>query len=197
MDVGVRGEREEVHAALDNALGLLHHLAFGDPDGGFRDGDGEVVDLDAVELLDIDLDRIIFLVREAQCDAAVAGDGLAQDVVLEAAQREIAFGQEVAAATGGVRVSEEEYQQLQEKISESGKNQQEYILSCVLEKQIVNTDGIKELIPELKRIGNNLNQIAKRCNEGGMLPSEAEVRKHGEELNKVWQSLRRYLQRRA
>ena len=24
-----------------------------------------------------------------------------------------------------------------------------------------------------------------------------EVRKHGEELNKVWQSLRRYLQRRA
>ena len=95
------------------------------------------------------------------------------------------------------RVSEEEYQQLQEKISESGKNQQEYILSCVLEKQIVNTDGIKELLPELKRIGNNLNQIAKRCNEGGMLPSEAEVRKHGEELNKVWQSLRRYLQRRA
>ena len=73
------------------------------------------------------------------------------------------------------RVSEEEYQQLQEKISESGKNQQEYILSCVLEKQIVNMDGIKELIPELKRIGNNLNQIAKRCNEGGMLPSEAEV----------------------
>ena len=95
------------------------------------------------------------------------------------------------------RVSEEEYRQLQEKILESGKNQQEYILSCVLEKQIVNTDGIKELIPELKRIGNNLNQIAKRCNEGGMLPSEAEVRKHGEELNKVWQSLRRYLQRRA
>lgn len=44
------------------------------------------------------------------------------------------------------RVSEEEYQQLQEKISESGKNQQEYILSCVLEKQIVNTDGIKELL---------------------------------------------------
>ena len=64
------------------------------------------------------------------------------------------------------RVSEEEYQQLQEKISESGKNQQEYILSCVLEKQIVNTDGIKELLPELKRIGNNLNQIAKRCGEG-------------------------------
>ena len=95
------------------------------------------------------------------------------------------------------RVNEEEYQKLQERVQESGKNQQEYILSCVLEKQIVNTDGIKELIPELKRIGNNLNQIAKRCNEGGVLPSEAEVREQGEELKQVWQLLRRYLQRQA
>ena len=95
------------------------------------------------------------------------------------------------------RVNEEEYQKLQERVQESGKNQQEYILSCVLDKKIVNTDGIKELIPELKRIVNNLNQIAKRCNEGGVLPSEAEVREQGEELKQVWQLLRRYLQRQA
>ena len=95
------------------------------------------------------------------------------------------------------RVNEEEYQKLQERVQESGKNQQEYILSCVLDKKIVNTDGIKEIIPELKRIGNNLNQIAKRCNEGGVLPSEAEVREQGEELKQVWQLLRRYLQRQA
>ena len=95
------------------------------------------------------------------------------------------------------RVNEEEYQKLQERVQESGKNQQEYILSCVLDKKIVNADGIKELIPELKRIGNNLNQIAKRCNEGGVLPSEAEVREQGEELKQVWQLLRRYLQRQA
>ena len=95
------------------------------------------------------------------------------------------------------RVNEEEYQKLQERVQESGKNQQEYILSCVLDKKIVNTDGIKELIPELKRIGNNLNPIAKRCNEGGVLPSEAEVREQGEELKQVWQLLRRYLQRQA
>ena len=95
------------------------------------------------------------------------------------------------------RVNEEEYQKLQERVQESGKNQQEYILSCVLDKKIVNTDGIKEVIPELKRIGNNLNQIAKRCNEGGVLPSEAEVREQGEELKQVWQLLRRYLQRQA
>ena len=60
------------------------------------------------------------------------------------------------------RVSEEEYRQLQEKILESGKNQQEYILSCVLEKQIVNTDGIKELIPELKQVWQLLRRYLQR-----------------------------------
>ena len=123
--------------------------------------------------------------------------GLATDTPKVLADVQVIRGKENRPKQLSFRVNEEEYQQLQEKVFQSGKNQQEYILSCVLEKQIVNTDGIKELIPELKRIGNNLNQIAKRCNEGGMLPSEAEVRKHGEELNKVWQSLRRYLQRRA
>ena len=95
------------------------------------------------------------------------------------------------------RVSEAEYKLLQEKIAESGKTQQEYILACVLGKPVVNTDGIRELLPELKRIGNNLNQIARRCNEGGALPSTAEVRKHGEELNEVWRLLKQYLQRQA
>ena len=67
------------------------------------------------------------------------------------------------------RVSEEEWELLQQKISESGMNQQQYILSCVLGKEIVNTDGIKEIVPELKRQGANLNQIAKRLNERGYI----------------------------
>ena len=57
----------------------------------------------------------------------------------------------------------------------TGKNQQEYILSCVLEKQIVNTDGIKELIPELKRIGNNLKLISE-------LKQSVELLKNSNEL---------------
>ena len=95
------------------------------------------------------------------------------------------------------RVSEEEYRQLQEKISESGKNQQEYILSCVLEKQIVNTDGIKELLPELKRIGNNLNQIAKKLNENGYVDYKQELPNTMKEVREVWQLLKQYLQKQA
>ena len=44
------------------------------------------------------------------------------------------------------RVSEEEYQQLQEKISESGKNQQEYILSCVLAVSYTHLDVYKRQV---------------------------------------------------
>ena len=43
------------------------------------------------------------------------------------------------------RVSEEEYQQLQEKISESGKNQQEYILSCVLSCNMKTVKNVTEV----------------------------------------------------
>lgn len=96
-----------------------------------------------------------------------------------------------------IRVSEEELEQIKSKVEQSGKSQQQYMIEALTQKQVTNTDGIKELLPELKRIGNNLNQIARRCNEGGFLPSEAEVRKHGEELNRVWQSLRQYLQRQG
>ena len=65
------------------------------------------------------------------------------------------------------RLSEEEAKLLQDKIKESGKTQQEYILSAVLEKEILNTDGLKELLPELKRQGANLNQFTKKLNERG------------------------------
>ena len=94
------------------------------------------------------------------------------------------------------RVSEEEYQQLQEKISESGMSQQEYILSCVLNKPITNTDGIKELIPELKRVGNNLNQIAHALN-GGRYYQYNLITDNQKELDKVWQSLKQFLQKQA
>lgn len=63
------------------------------------------------------------------------------------------------------RVNQQELELLQSKIAESGKTQQEYILSCVLGKNITNTDGIKELVPELKRQGANLNQLVKKLNE--------------------------------
>ncbi len=80
------------------------------------------------------------------------------------------------------RVSEEEWELLQQKISESGMNQQQYILSCVFGKAIINTDGIKAVVPELKQQGANLNQIGQKLSVTL------------NDLSSVWQSLGAALQ---
>ena len=93
------------------------------------------------------------------------------------------------------RVSEKEWELLQQKISESGKTQQDFILSCVLGKEITNTDGIKEIVPELKRQGANLNQLVKKLNERGFIDYKKELPETLGEVKAVWQLLRQYLQK--
>lgn len=108
------------------------------------------------------------------------------------------------------RASEEEAEKLQKKVEQSGASQQEYILRSVLEQSITNTDGIKEIVPELKRVGNNLNQTARALNEidGALKDSGfynyrkisevlAEAKQNQEELEKIWQLLKQYLQKQA
>jgi hypothetical protein len=95
-----------------------------------------------------------------------------------------------------IRMTDEEFNTLKEKVDKSGMKQQEYLIKAITGKTITNTDGLKELTPELKRIGVNLNQIAKTCNQGNQA-SYDEIQRIGEELNEVWQSLRRLAQKPA
>jgi hypothetical protein len=95
-----------------------------------------------------------------------------------------------------IRVSEEELAQIKEKVEQSGKSQQQYIIEALTQSNIVNTDGIKELYPEIKRIGNNLNQIAKALN-GSTYYSYSLITQNQKELEKIWQLLKQYLQKQA
>ena len=92
------------------------------------------------------------------------------------------------------RLSEEEAKELQKKIEKSGISQQDYILKSVLNKPITNTDGIKELLPELKRQGANLNQLVKKLNEKGYIDYKQELPQLEKELKEIWQQLKQYLQ---
>ena len=61
---------------------------------------------------------------------------------------------------------------------------------------MVNTDGLKEVAGELKRQGNNLNQIAKRLNQ--MEPvSYGQFQEDIKEFTQIWQLLKQYLQKQA
>ena len=89
-----------------------------------------------------------------------------------------------------IRVSEEELAQIKEKVEQSGKSQQQYIIEALTQSNIVNLDGLKEIYPELKRQGNNLNKIAKKLNKQELPNTMKEVRE-------VWQLLKQYLQKQA
>lgn len=69
---------------------------------------------------------------------------------------------------------------------EAGMSLNSYILSCALKNRIVVVDD--ESRRGIKGIGNNLNQLAKRANQGFM-PQAQEIRLLREEVQKLWQSL--------
>ena len=94
-----------------------------------------------------------------------------------------------------IRVSEEELAQI--KVEQSGKSQQQYIIEALTQSNIVNLDGLKEIYPELKRQGNNLNQIAKKLNENGYVDYKQELPNTMKEVREVWQLLKQYLQKQA
>ena len=91
------------------------------------------------------------------------------------------------------RLSDEELEILKEKISSSGKKQQEYLRRAALEMHITNMDPLKELIPEMKKQGTNLNQVAKKLNENGYVDYGNVLAGTLQEVKETWQSLKQYL----
>lgn len=59
----------------------------------------------------------------------------------------------------GFKVTEQENNLIQEKAVKAKASVSAYVRSCALNKPIIVIDGLRELLPELKRIGNNLNQL--------------------------------------
>lgn len=91
-----------------------------------------------------------------------------------------------------VRLSESELQKIKRQVAKSGLSQQDYARLTLLTGSVTNTDGVKQVIPELKRIGNNINQITRRCNSG-YPPDSGDLTYIRKELDLLWQLLKLYL----
>lgn len=63
-------------------------------------------------------------------------------------------------------VDETELEQIKKKVKKSKLNQSDYLLRSALDKNIIVVDGLKEILIELSREGNNLNQISRALNQG-------------------------------
>lgn len=88
--------------------------------------------------------------------------------------------------------SEKELQQIKKKVEKSKLSQQEYLLKCALDKEIIVIEDLQKIFVELKRQGTNLNQIAKAINSGEINHVAENTLKEYAEL---WQSLRQLIQK--
>lgn len=113
------------------------------------------------------------------------------------------------------RVSEEEYEQIESRVAESGMKKQDFFWRCIMNQPIVKREynplKLNKLIAELERLtayvkkiqaelnkqGSNLNQIAKIMNETGRNDADlneinAMIEKECKECDEVWQSLKQF-----
>lgn len=85
------------------------------------------------------------------------------------------------------RITEKELQKIKEKAKKSNMNLTKYLTVCALNKDIFVIENLKEFQVELRRIGNNLNQLTRLCNEGIITCLELENIK--KQVNEIWQLL--------
>ena len=64
------------------------------------------------------------------------------------------------------RLAEWQDELIRAKAQEANMNITDYVLHCALGKKIINYDGIEALETQLKKIGNNLNQMVVIARQG-------------------------------
>lgn len=87
-----------------------------------------------------------------------------------------------------VRVTAEEKKIINHKALSSYRTPSDYVRECCLEKEMIVLDGLDELVTELRRQGNNLNQLTVMARQGrvsfvGFQPFEEVYRQTWQALN--------------
>lgn len=112
--------------------------------------------------------------------------------------------------TISIRVSDQEYEIIQNKIKATGQTQQSFVLNAIAGATISTTadnEQLKEinmqladLVRQFKGIAININQLAYRANAYGELPTVQRLDDYKEQNEKmrreaeyVWQSIRRLI----
>ena len=93
------------------------------------------------------------------------------------------------------RVNEKEYNKIKSKIEKSELNTSEYLLKTAMDKDIIVIDGLEEIIMQLRKIGNNINQLTKLCNQGRLTNINLEDVK--KEMKSIWQLLNLLIQKQS
>ena len=93
------------------------------------------------------------------------------------------------------RVNEKEYNKIKSKIEKSKLNTSEYLLRTAMNKEIIVIEGLETIIIQLRKIGNNINQLTKLCNQGRLRNINLEDIK--KEMKSIWQLLNLLIQKQS
>lgn len=86
------------------------------------------------------------------------------------------------------RLIAEEYTKIKAKVDEAGISQQQFLLKTALDKEIIHINEYQSLMLQIKKIGTNINQIARHSNETGAI-TKSEIEEVKEGLEKIWRLL--------
>lgn len=91
-----------------------------------------------------------------------------------------------------IRVTEYEYQMIQERMEKSGKaTLREFLVEAAINGFLINVDysDIKALSYEINKIGTNINQIAHKINSEGVL-YKREIEEVQDKVDLIWKMIR-------
>lgn len=92
------------------------------------------------------------------------------------------------------RVSDTMDALIREKAKSAGMSITDYIILCAINKKVINYDGLKELTPQIKKLGNNVNQFLILSRQGKI--KTVNLTSTQEELKKIYELLSEQLPRR-
>ena len=86
-----------------------------------------------------------------------------------------------------IRVTPEEKMLIVLKSKQANQSISEFLIKSSVKNKIVVINQLPEMITELRRIGNNINQLTKLAN--GRVITSVDLEDTKKELQKIWQSL--------
>ncbi len=68
--------------------------------------------------------------------------------------------------TFSIRISTGDLETIKHKAKQAHMSQSDYVTRCCLGRQIIIVDGLKDVLKQLRAVGNNLNQLTALANMG-------------------------------
>lgn len=87
-----------------------------------------------------------------------------------------------------IRLTKDDYDDIKQRSQKANLTMTDYMMKSALNKKIIVIVGYKEVFNEIRKIGININQIARKCNMS--LVQQSDIEEIQTYMEQIWQLLR-------